>query len=126
MYLLANSYMGLDWERASYYFSQLYAIAPYLKNDTYLKFSISAQAYGDQLYAEKDSCGAVEQYQQSLQAWENSALIPTATKAASACRTATAPAPPPPPPVEETPPTEETPTETDPTEPPNPTDTPVP
>jgi len=115
IYLLANSYMGLDWAKASYYFSQLYAIAPYLKNDTYLKYAISSQAYGDQLFAEKDSCAAEAQYQQSLLAWENTELFPTATKAVTACRTATAPAPPPPPPVEETPATSETPPEADPT-----------
>lgn len=93
LYLLANSYMGLDWSQAAFYYGQLYLIAPYLKNDTYLKYANSAQAYGDQLYAEKDSCAAQEQYQQSLSAWENPQLIPTATKAADACRTATAPAP---------------------------------
>jgi len=126
LYLLANSYMGLDWAKATYYFSQLYAIAPYLKNDTYLKYAISAHAYGDQLYAEKDPCGAEAQYQQSLLAWEDAALFPTATKAAKACLTATAPAPPPPPPVEETPPTEETPLEPEFTETPSPTETPQP
>jgi tetratricopeptide (TPR) repeat protein len=102
LYLLANSYMGLDWAKASTYFSQLYAIAPYLKNDTYLKYATSARAYGDQLMTEKDPCAAKLQYEQSLEAWENSELFPTATKAAHACLTATAPAPPPPPPPEET------------------------
>ena len=126
LYLLANSYMGLDWEKASYFFSQLYAIAPYLKNDTYLKFAISARAFGDQLFAEKDPCGAEAQYQQSLLAWENAELLPTATKAAKSCLTATAPAPPPPPPVEETPPTEGTPPDSEPTETPVPTAIPQP
>jgi hypothetical protein len=124
LYLLANSYMGLDWAKASYYFSQLYAIAPYLKNDTYLKYATSARAYGEQLIAEKDPCAAQIQYEQSLLAWENAELFPTATKAAEACLTATAPAPAPPPATEETPMTEETPTEGTPTSTPSPTDTP--
>jgi tetratricopeptide (TPR) repeat protein len=124
LYLLANSYMGLDWAKASLYFSQLYAIAPYLKNDTYLKYAISAQAYGDQLFTDKDPCAAQAQYEQSLLAWENPELFPTATKAAKACLTATAPAPAPPPTTEETPTPEETPTDGEPTSTPTPTDTP--
>jgi tetratricopeptide (TPR) repeat protein len=124
LYLLANSYMGLDWAKATYYFAQLYLIAPYLKNDTYLKYATSTHSYGDQLLLEKDPCRAVEQYEQSLLAWENPELIPTATKAAHACLTATAPAPPPPQPTEETTATEETlPTEES-TQTPTPSETP--
>jgi tetratricopeptide (TPR) repeat protein len=115
LYLLANSYIGLDWAKATYYFSQLYLIAPYLKTDTYLKYATSAHAYGDQLILENDPCGAVEQYEQSLLAWENPELFPTATKAAKACLTATAPAPKPPPPSEEPTAAEETPQNGDPT-----------
>lgn len=125
LYLLANSYMGLDWSQAAFYYGQLYLIAPYLKNDTYLKYATSAHAYGDQLYAGKDPCAAEEQYLQSLLAWENPELIPTATKAANACRTATAPAPTPPPTEgtpDGTPSTDETETPTPP--PPEPTETP--
>ena len=125
LYLLANSYMGLDWAKASSYFSQLYAIAPYLNNDTYLKYATSARAYGDQLMNEKDPCAAQLQYEQSLLAWENAELFPTATKAANACRTATAPAPPPPPP-EETPTPEGTPIEEESTPSPTATETPTP
>jgi tetratricopeptide (TPR) repeat protein len=123
LYLLANSYMGLDWAKATTYFSQLYAIAPYLKNDTYLKYAISSRSYGDQLIAEEDPCAAQLQYEQSLLAWENPELFPTATKAAHACLTATAPAPPPPAPTDETPATEETPVDEEftPTPSPNPT-----
>jgi tetratricopeptide (TPR) repeat protein len=124
LYLLANSYMGLDWAKATTYFSQLYAIAPYLKNDTYLKYAISSRAYGDQLITDKDPCAAQLQYEQSLLAWENAELFPTATKAAHACLTATAPAPLPPPPTEETPATEETPLEEEFTSTPSPTATP--
>jgi tetratricopeptide (TPR) repeat protein len=117
LYLLANSYMGVDWEKASYYFAQVYLIAPYLKNDAYIKYATSARAYADQLITEKDPCAAQEQYSQSLLAWENPELAPTATNAANACLTATASAPPPPPPEESTTPTEtplggETPTPT--------------
>ncbi len=103
MYLLANSYMGVEWGKAAYHFSQLYLIAPYLKGDTYIKYAQAAQAYGDQLYNGSDSCAAQEQYQQSLNAWNNELLQPTATKAAKACMTATAPKPKPPQPTEETP-----------------------
>lgn len=110
LYLLANSYMGVDWAQASYYFAQVYLIAPYLKNDAYIKYAISAHAYGDQLVMDSDPCAAQEQYLQSLQVWENPELLPTATKAAEACLTATAFVPAPPP-VEETPTPTETPTD---------------
>jgi len=103
LYMLANSYMGLNWGQAALYFGQLYAMAPYLNGDTYLKYARSSQAYGDELYQAKDPCAATDYYANSLGAWENQELVPTATKAAKACMTATAPAPPPPPPSESTP-----------------------
>ncbi len=117
LYLVANSYMGLDWGKAAFHFAQLYLIAPYLKNDTYIKYAISTRGYGDFLMSEDDPCGAVDQYHESLEVWDNPELQPTATKAAKACMTATAFVPPPPPPEEtptpeETPLTEETPTPT--------------
>ncbi len=111
LYLLANSYIGVNWAQAAYYFSQVYLVAPYLKNDAYLKYATAAQRYGDQLIAAKDPCAAQEQYAASLLAWENQDLIPTATKAAKSCMTATARPPAPPPPPAETPtPAVETPT----------------
>lgn len=124
LYLLANSYMGVEWGQAAYHFSQLYLIAPYLKGDTYLKYAQAAQAYGDQLYDGADSCAAQDQYQQSLNAWNNEMLQPTATKAAKACMTATAPKPRPPQPTEETPTPggEAEPTEPEPTPTPSPED----
>jgi len=123
LYLLANSYMGLDWARASTYFGELYAIVPYLNNDTYLKYATSSRAYGDQLFLEQDPCAAQLQYEQSLLAWENAELFPTATKATHACLTATSLPPAPPPPVEETPTPDGTPVDQEPTSTPSPTET---
>lgn len=104
LYMLANSYYGVDWAQATYYFQQIYMIAPYLKNDAYYKYALSAHAYGDMLYNANDPCAAIEQYNFSLEAWDDPDLKPTASRANEACKTATAPPPAPPP--------TETPTET--------------
>lgn len=90
LYLLANSYYGIDWTQAYNYFSQLYIIAPYLKNDTYIKYSVSASEYGMLRWYDNDPCGAVDAFKQSLTALDDPELHPTATRAAVACRTATA------------------------------------
>jgi len=85
LYLLANSYMGANWAQAVYYFSQVYVVAPYLKNDAYIKYAISSQAYGDLLVSSGDPCEAKDYYEQSLLAWENGTLVPTATEAYEQC-----------------------------------------
>jgi len=90
LYILANSFYGVDWGNSAYFFSQLYGIAPYLKNDTYMKYAIAASEYGVELVAASDPCLAVEFFNQSLTAYDNQELYPTATKARVACRTATA------------------------------------
>ncbi|MCJ7512751.1 MAG: hypothetical protein MUO23_07240 [Anaerolineales bacterium] len=88
LYLLANSYMGANWAQAVYYFSQVYVVAPYLKNDAYIKYAISSQAYGDLLVSSGDPCAAKGYYEQSLLAWENGTLVPTATEAYGLCEDA--------------------------------------
>ena len=83
-----------------YYWSQVYAVAPYLKNDAYIKYALSSQAYGDLLVSAGDPCEAKVYFEQSLLAWENGTLVPTATEAYGQCEEVGE--------VEETP-TEETP-----------------
>lgn len=90
LYLQANSYMGVNWAQAVSYFAQVYLVAPYLRNDAYIKYAISAQSYGDQLVVAGDPCGAETMYEQSLLAWDNATVYPTATEAHQACKTATA------------------------------------
>jgi len=109
LYLLANSYMGANWAQAVYYFSQVYVVAPYLKNDAYIKYAISSQAYGDLLVSSGDPCADKDYYEQSLLAWENGTLIPTATEAYDLCKKAEAR---PKPPAETPTPADETPTDT--------------
>jgi tetratricopeptide (TPR) repeat protein len=94
LYLQANSYYGVNWAQAVYYFAQVYLVAPYITNDVYLKLATSAQRYGDQLILADDPCGAEEQYYQSLLAWENPDLAPTATKAHDRCEDSRRPPPP--------------------------------
>ncbi len=108
LYLLANSFFGVNWAEAVYYFGQVYLAAPYITTDVYLKYAIASNRYGDELIVANDPCAAEELYDQSLLAWENPDLVPTATQAHDLCQDATAPPPPPPP--EETPTPTQTPT----------------
>ncbi len=100
LYLQANSYMGLNWAQAAAAFAQVYLVAPYLNNDAYIKYAISAQSYGDQLIDADDPCAADAMYAEALAAWDNATLYPTATKAHRACKTATAQRPKPKPPTD--------------------------
>ena len=87
LYLEADSYMGLNWARAAGYFAEVFAVAPYLRNDAYVKYATAAQEYGEQLIAAGDPCGAEAQFEQSLAAWLNGTLVPTATQAWVLCET---------------------------------------
>jgi tetratricopeptide (TPR) repeat protein len=107
LYLLANSFFGVNWAEATYYFGQVYITAPYITTDVYLKYAIASNKYGDQLVDADDPCAAMELYEQSLLAWENPDLVPTATQAHDLCEEAEAPPPP-----EFTPTPGESPTET--------------
>lgn len=98
-YLLANSYMGINWASAAELFGPLCEQGA--TTDSCFKYAEAAWEYGDQLWDASDPCGASGQYEGSMQANPNDLLQPTATRAANACATATAP--PPPPPVTETP-----------------------
>jgi tetratricopeptide (TPR) repeat protein len=117
LYLLANSFFGVNWAEATYYFGQVYITAPYITNDVYLKYAIASHRHGDEYIVANDPCGAEELYAQSLQAWEDPDLVPTATKAHDRCEEANAP---PPQPTETSTPGEGEPP------PPSPTDTPTP
>lgn len=107
MYLLANSFFGINWAESVYYFAQVYLAAPYITNDVYLKYAIASHRHGDEFLLANDPCAAEELYYQSLLAWENPDLLPTATEAHIACEAANAP-----PPAEATPTPTETPTPT--------------
>ncbi|HET7010212.1 MAG TPA: hypothetical protein VFI11_05505 [Anaerolineales bacterium] len=94
LYLQANSYFGVNWAQAVFYFAQVYVVSPYITNDVYLKLATSAQRYGDELIMANDPCAAEEQYYQSLLAWENPDLAPTATEAWERCEDSQRPPPP--------------------------------
>jgi tetratricopeptide (TPR) repeat protein len=98
-YLLANSYIGLNWGRASELFGPLCEQGATL--DSCPKYADAARQYGDQLWNAGDPCGANEQYAFSLEAYNFPELEPTAEHASEAC--ARASEPPPPPPATETP-----------------------
>ncbi len=111
LYLTANSYYGLNWEQAAFYFNVVFTVAPGIRHDVYWKYAHALQMYADQLVAAGDPCAAEEQLDISLEVQFNEDLVPTATKVAKACKTATAP-PPAPPEPSETPISEIPPTET--------------
>jgi tetratricopeptide (TPR) repeat protein len=110
LYLQADTYMGLNWAKAVQYFAEVFAVAPYLRNDAYVKYALAAQAYGEQLIAAGDPCGAEAQFEQSLTVWLNGTLVPTATQAWVLCETSQFV---PPPTSAETPTSTPTPTPTD-------------
>ena len=86
-YLLANSYIGLDWFQAEDYFSSLCGGGTW---DSCRKFALAALSAGDLLMGTPDSCGAVVHYQLSLDTFGNTVLEPTATNAMNLCMTVTA------------------------------------
>ncbi len=108
LYLTANSYFGLNWEQAAFYFELVSTVAPGIRGDVSWKYSVSLRMYGLQLAAEGDPCLAEELMTISLEVLPDEAIAPTATAVHEACQTATAPAPPP----AATPTPPETPTET--------------
>jgi hypothetical protein len=114
LYLIGNSYVGLNWSKAAYYFGEVCKARIW---DSCFQYGRAARMYGDQLVAAKDPCAAQVQYDQSLLSWADATLVPTATQAAELCAKATRP----PPQATPTPTLQGIPTET-----PPPTETPTP
>jgi tetratricopeptide (TPR) repeat protein len=97
LYLTANSFFGLNWEQAAFYFEVVYTVAPGIRNDVTWKYAQSAQMYALQLAGGGDPCAAEEVLDLSLEILFNEDLAPTATAVRNTCRTATSPPPAPPP-----------------------------
>ncbi|MCH8094119.1 MAG: hypothetical protein IH953_05940 [Chloroflexi bacterium] len=97
LYLTANSFYGLNWERAAFYFEVVYSVAPGIRNDVAWKYAQAKSMYAMLLANGGDPCAAEEQMDVSLEVILNEDLVPTATAVRNACRTATAPPPAPPP-----------------------------
>jgi hypothetical protein len=93
LYITANSYMGIHWENASFYFSQLYPVAPYMKNDTYLKYARATGEFAIELFHERLWCEASEQYKISLSIVENPSMVGNAAQALERCAGLNAPVP---------------------------------
>ena len=108
LYLTANSYFGLNWEQAAFYFELVSTVAPGIRGDVSWKYAISLRMYALELAAAGDPCLAEELMAISLDVLPDEAVAATATAVYDACQAATAPAPPP----AATPTPQETPTET--------------
>ena len=93
-YLLANSFIGLNWARAAELFGGLCEQGA--TTDSCPKFADAAWKYGDQLWDAGDPCAADDQYEASLDAYPFPELEPTADKADDECEKLNAtPTPPP-------------------------------
>jgi len=97
LYLTANSFYGLNWEQAAFYFEVVYSVAPGIRNDVAWKYAQSLAMFALQLARGGDPCAAEDFLDVSLEVIINEDLEPTATAVRNACRTATAPPPAPPP-----------------------------
>ena len=93
-YLLANSYIGLNWARAAELFGALCEQGATL--DSCPKFGDAAWRYGEQLWDAGDICGAAEQFTASLEAWPNPDFDKEAEDAVEDCEKSRRPPPPPP------------------------------
>jgi len=90
LYVTANSFFGIDWEQAAFYFDLVYNVAPGIQNDVYWKFAQALHMYASELAAASDPCKGELQIARSLEIQENEDLEPTATAIGEACLTATA------------------------------------
>lgn len=84
LYLTADSFWGLNWERAAYFFGQLYAAAPYFQ-DTFQKYHQATRNYADQLSRAGDACGAEQQYAEALRLLEDSDVADLQATARATC-----------------------------------------
>lgn len=96
LYLTANSFYGLNWEQAVFYFEVVYSVAPGIRNDVAWKYANSLTMYALLLTSGGDPCAAEDLLDLSLEVIINEDLEPTATAVHNACETATAPPPAPP------------------------------
>jgi hypothetical protein len=125
LYLTGASFWELDWGQASFYFGQIVAVAPNLRDNTNMtaseRYRIATIKWGDALAANKEWCLAQEAYEAAYNFSLDPALEPTIAFAADKCREAERPDRTQPPPAAETPTPEVSPTtETPPAETPTP------
>jgi tetratricopeptide (TPR) repeat protein len=90
-YILANSYIGLNWSRAADLFGPLCEQGATL--DSCPKYGEAAWSYGEQLKDADDICGAAEYFTASLAAWPNSDLEEEAEDAVEDCEESRRPPP---------------------------------
>ena len=82
-YIQASSFFGVDWKNSVAYFQQVASGWPSLWDGTMTasqRYHQALMRYGDQLWAQKDACGAYTQYQNAMAIAE---LDQTATKNAN-------------------------------------------
>lgn len=90
-YVLANSYIGLNWFRAAELFGPLCEQGATL--DSCPKYGDAAWRYGEQLWDAGDICAAAEYFTASLAAWPNPDLDKEAEDAVEECEESRRPPP---------------------------------
>jgi tetratricopeptide (TPR) repeat protein len=90
-YILANSYIGLNWARAADLFGPLCEQGATL--DSCPKYGEAAWSYGELLWDADDICGAAEYFTASLDAWPNPDLDEEAEDAVEECEESRRPPP---------------------------------
>lgn len=89
LYVTGASFWDIDWAQAVYYFSQLYPLAPGLRDASGWtvadRYSIALRSYGDAIARDDDWCQAQELYESALAVSGDPALQELAEEAARNC-----------------------------------------
>jgi tetratricopeptide (TPR) repeat protein len=90
LYVTGASFWELDWGQAAFYFGEILAVAPNLRDNTNMtaseRYRIAMIKYGDALAANKEWCLAQEAYAAAYNFSLDPALEPTVTFAGDKCR----------------------------------------
>jgi hypothetical protein len=89
MYMTGASFWDIDWAQSVYYFSQLYPLAPGLRDASGWtvtdRYRIALSKYADAVAAQDDWCQAQELYESALAVGADSAIQDLADEAARKC-----------------------------------------
>jgi len=89
MYLTGASWWGINWEKVTIYFSQLFAMVPELSDSSGMsvrrRYSDALTYWGDQLAATGDYCGAVQKYEASNQISNSQTIVDKLNQARTDC-----------------------------------------
>lgn len=89
LYMTGASFWDIDWAQAVYYFSQLYPLAPGLRDASgwtvTQRYSLALSQYAEQVARDDDWCQAQELYESALAVGADSSIQELAAEAAQNC-----------------------------------------